>query len=165
MKDHAITAENDVSFILWAISGCRVVAEAAAEEKSQEASRLSSLSHWIGKYLVLCLIHALVDRDEIKRAFLTCHDLTGGRMEIENSNTAETRGASVWQLLANKWNDPLFLPISASFPDLHAESFETVSHMHPATAEKCEGKWQTLNLQLSWWKNELQRTRSHYHVR
>ena len=31
---------------------------------------------------------------------------------------------------------------------LMALSFDTVSHMQPATAEKCEEKWQTLILQV-----------------
>lgn len=61
-----------------------------------------------GKVSYSCLIHALVDNDEIKRVFLIRHNLSGGHMLIENRNTEEARALSVWQLLADKLNDPLF---------------------------------------------------------
>ena len=70
---------------------------------------------------MLHLIHALIDHDEIKRAFHTRHNLPGGHMEVENRNTEEMRRSFVWQLLADKWNDPLFLPITAALPDVHSE--------------------------------------------
>ncbi len=74
-------------------------------------------------------------------------------MTIENCNTAKTRGESVCQFLADKWNDPLFFFISTSFLDLHVDFscpiLETVSHMHPPIVKKCEEKWLTLNLQLN----------------
>ena len=94
----------------------RIAAEMAAPEKHQESSSLSSESAiWIGKYPILHLIHALIDHDEIKRAFLTHHDLTGGGIAVENQNTEETRESSVWQLLANKWNDQLGFPVTIHF--------------------------------------------------
>ena len=68
---------------------------------------------------MLKLIHALVDHIDIKSAYLTSHDLPSGRMAIENRNTLKARMGTVWQLLADRWNDPNFLPISGIFPDLH----------------------------------------------
>ena len=128
---------------------------AVAEKQQESRSLSSSAANWIGKYPILRLIHALIDHDEIKRAFLTRHDLTGGRMAVENRNAAETRASSVWQLLANKWNDPLFLPVTVALPDVHSDfslpiplSHDAVSHMQTAT-EKCKEKWQALNLQLN----------------
>ena len=56
------------------------------------------------------MIHALIDHDQVKRAFITRHDLPGGCMQVENCNTEEVKASSVWQLIANKWNDPLYLP-------------------------------------------------------
>jgi hypothetical protein len=58
--------------------------------------------------------------------------------------------------MADKWNDPLFLPVTSALPDVHSEfarpiplAFDTVSHMQPATAEKVEKRWQSMNLQLN----------------
>jgi hypothetical protein len=33
-------------------------------------------------------------------------------MDIENSNTEESKAASVWQVIGDKWNDQLPLPIT-----------------------------------------------------
>ena len=77
-------------------------------------------------------------------------------MEVKNRYTEELRRSSVWQLMADKWNDPMFLPITTALPDVHSEfalpiplAFETVSHMQPATVEKVEERWQSMNLQLN----------------
>ena len=82
---HPITGEDDISFILRTIAVRRDAAEKVAAERANKASALTtSGANWIGKYPVLHLIHALVDDDEIKREFLTCHNLTGGRLQLEN---------------------------------------------------------------------------------
>jgi hypothetical protein len=157
LSQHPITGEDDIIFIKRIIAERTNSAELAARESAQEESALSSNgSNWVGKYPMLRLIHALIDHDEIKRAFHTRHNLPGGRMEVENRNTEELRMSSVWQLMADKWNDPLFLPVTAALPDVHSEfgrpiplSYETVSHMQPATAEKVEERWQSMNLALN----------------
>ena len=48
---------------------------------------------------MLRLIHALVDHDDVKSAYLTRHDLPSGRMAIENRNTVEAHTGTVWQML------------------------------------------------------------------
>ncbi len=64
-------------------------------EKNQETRSLSPASaNWIGKYPTIRLIHALIDHDEKRRAFLTRPDLTGGHMAVENQNTEEARASS-----------------------------------------------------------------------
>ena len=105
---------------------------------------------------MLWLIHALVDHDDIQKAFHTHHNAPGGHMAVKNRNTAETRAASVWQLIADKWNDQLFLPIMAVLPNVHldfsqpiAVAFESVSHMQLATVEKGEERPLSMNLQLN----------------
>lgn len=54
-------------------------------------------------------------------------------MAIENRNSEEAKASSTCQLLANKWNDQLFFPVTLPLPDLHSEfchpillSFDTV---------------------------------------
>lgn len=104
---------------------------------------------------MLRLIHALVDHDDIKSAYLTRHDLPSGRMAIENRNTVEARMGTVWQMMADRWNDPNFLPVTGIFPELHSDfsrpialNHDYVSQMQVATAEKVEEKWNTMNLRL-----------------
>ena len=104
---------------------------------------------------MLRLIHALVDHDDVKSAYLTRHDLPSGRMASENRNTVEARTGTVWQMLADRWNDPNFLPVTGIFPELHSDfsrpmaiNHDYVSQMQAATAEKVEEKWNTMNLRL-----------------
>ncbi len=100
LVEHPITGEDDISFIFRAIAVQKDAADKAAAERANEASALTtSGANWIGKYPVLCLIHALVDHSEIKRVFLTCHNLTGGRLQLENQHTDEARPSSACNLL------------------------------------------------------------------
>jgi hypothetical protein len=69
-------------------------------------------------------------------------------MQVENCNTSEVKDSSVWQLFANKWNDPLYLPTTAAMPCIHydfslpfALSHDRVSLMQPAMADKVSEKW------------------------
>ena len=103
LSKHPITVEEDIASIKKIIAEQKNVAEMAmAEKASKTRDLLSSSANWIGKYPILHLIHALVDHDEIKRSFLTCHDLTRGCISIENRNTEDARASSVWQLIADK---------------------------------------------------------------
>jgi hypothetical protein len=65
------------------------------------------------------------------------------RLQLENQHIDKARSPSVWQLVADKCNDPLFLPVTAALPQVHSDfsrpiplSFDSVHHMQPATAEK-----------------------------
>lgn len=93
------------------------------------------------KYPILCLIHALVGNDEIKKAFLAHDDVTGRNLVIGNQNTEEGR---VYQMTGpcGKVEWLIVSPVNAPLPDLHSDvlshSFEFlfyVSYM-AAMAEK-----------------------------
>ncbi len=56
----------------------RVVAEKAAVERLSNAAGLDGGKKWQGKYPMLCMMHALVDHDEIKRVYLARHNLPSG---------------------------------------------------------------------------------------
>ena len=132
-------------------------AERAMEKQAQEESEwLRGGANWVGKYQMLWLIHALVDHDDIKRAFHTHHNDNGGCMAVKNRNKTETRAASVWQLIADKCNDQLFMSITEVLPNVHLDfslpitvAFELVSHMQYVTVEKIEERWQSMNLQFN----------------
>jgi len=58
-------------------------------------------------------------------------------------------------MVANKWNDPLFLPITSLKPDTHSDfslpialSYESVNKLQPASVEKVEEKWNSMILAL-----------------
>ncbi len=124
----------------------RLVAEKAAAERLSNAEALDGGKKWQGKYPMLRMIHALVDHDEIKRANLTHHDLPSGQISVENRNTPAAIAQNVWHLIANKWNNVLFVP-STNAMDCHSDffvseviGFDTVCNFATATAEKVGGK-------------------------
>ena len=83
LSQHPITGEDDIVFIKRTIAERTNSAEIAARERAQEEIALASnRSNWVG-YPTHCLIHALIDHDEIKRAFHTRHNLPGGRIEVK----------------------------------------------------------------------------------
>ena len=159
LNANPVTGDEEISFIKTTLIDCEKIAELAAQEqadKLRDNSGGGGGGNWTGKYPMLRLIHALIDHDNVKRAYLTRHDLPSGRMAIENRNTAEARASTVWQLMADKWNDPLFLPTTAVRADTHSDfarplalSFELVSHMQPATADKVEERWNSMILALN----------------
>jgi hypothetical protein len=102
------------------IAKYRIAAEKAAAERENNDKALSAGNKWQGKYPMLRMMHALADHDEIKRACLTCHDLPSGQIGVENCNTAAVMAQNVWQLIADKWNDVLFMP-STNAMDCHSD--------------------------------------------
>ncbi len=82
-----------------------LVAEKALAERLKHAEALDGGKKWQGKYPMLCMMHALVDHNEIKRVYLTRHNLPPGQICLENCNTAAAMSQNVWQLIADKWNN------------------------------------------------------------
>ena len=69
-------------------------------------------------------------------------------MAVKNRNTEEAKAASVWQMMAVKWNDETFRPAAAAQPDWHPHyttsetiMFQMVSDYLPPHAEKAEFCW------------------------
>jgi len=132
-------------FLFVAVDERLVMVEKAAKKTEEETSLFNK--RWIGKEPILRLIHALLDDDNIKRAYLVRLDVLSDRMVIENRNTPESKAASVWAMMSQKWNDPQFSPTSMII-DLHSDFYDpiaihhdVVSDMTPATPEKVKEKW------------------------
>jgi hypothetical protein len=105
----------------------------------------------VGKEPILWLIHALVDNDVIKHAYLERFDVPSDRMVIENRNTPETRAACCWAMMAVKWNDPHFPPSLILMSELHSDfgepiviDHDVISNLTVATSEKVKDKWSGL---------------------
>ena len=89
--DHPISAASDISFLQAVISKRKGAAndaekEAASEKRLLEVANAAAKKYklWTGKYPYLRLIHAFVDNDAIKHAYIHCNDVPSGRMAVEN---------------------------------------------------------------------------------
>ena len=72
-------------------------------------------------------------------------------MAVENRNTEEAKAASVWQMMADKWNDESFAPATASEPGWHPHystsetiTFEMVSEFLLPIAEKVKDRFESM---------------------
>ena len=150
-----IVAEEEVAFIKKTILDRVSVSEhAGLEGVPSLPSSKSGGGNWVGKYPYLRLIHAIIDDNDIKTAYLRRLHIPGGRMAVENRNTEAARTSNVWYMVAEKWNDELFSP-TTSIKDSHSDyswpiaiPWESVEKLQPATPEKVEEKWNSMNLAL-----------------
>ena len=149
LNDNPVTDDGERAYLLDAVDE-RIGASTRAEAEKAVVSALFN-KKWVGKEPILRLIHALVDNDEIKHAYLERFDVPSDRMVIENRNTPETRAACCWAMMAVKWNDPHFSPSSILMSELHSDfgqpiviDHDVISDMSVATAEKVKDKWSGL---------------------
>jgi hypothetical protein len=83
-------------------------AKAADAQRSFEKAQFNK--SWYGPKHILHLIHTLIDHDEVKRAYLIHFEISSDGMALENRNTPEAKASTVWAIMSDKWNDPLFSP-------------------------------------------------------
>ena len=141
-----MTDDGERAFLLDAVNE-RIGASAKAEAEKAVVLALFN-KRWVGNKPILRLIHALIDNDEIKHAYLERFDVPSDRMVIKNRNTPETRAACCWAMMAAKWNDPLFSPLSILVGELHSDfggltviDHDVISNLTATTAEKVKDKW------------------------
>lgn len=161
LQEHPIAAADDITFLKHEVGIRKRTALLAARERDKETEQLLALDgaassknkykSWNGRLPYLRLIHALVDHDNIKAAYVHRGDIPSGRMAVENRNTEEAKAASVWQMMADKWNDKSFAPATASEPGWHPHyttsetiSFEMVSEFLPPNAEKVKDRFESM---------------------
>ena len=153
-----IVAAAEVAFIRATIAHRIAVAERALLQQPTDGAPASSSNsgtgNWIGKYPFLRLIHAIIDDNDIKAAYIRRLILPSGRMAVENRRTPAAIASNVWYMVAEKWNDESFSP-TTSVKDTHSDfarpisiPFDAVSNLSPATPEKVEEKWNSMNLAL-----------------
>jgi hypothetical protein len=90
--DHPISTARDVSFLQAEILKRKDAAKEAEKEAAIEKRLLAEVADkgakkyklWTGKYPYLQLIHAIVDNDDIKHAYIHCNNIPSGRMAVEN---------------------------------------------------------------------------------
>jgi hypothetical protein len=120
LNENPIKNPEEVNFIMSNISRRIEIAQRSSLEPvvgpGATASRRGDGGpggSWIGKYPHLRLIHAVINDNDIKAAYLSWLNLPSGRMAIEQRNTPTALASNVWQMVADKWNDPLFMPVSS----------------------------------------------------
>jgi hypothetical protein len=106
--DNPVTNAEDRAFIFSAIEETIATGARATLERSSMMDLFNK--KWPGKEPILRLIHTLVDNNSIKHTYLQHFDFPLNRMVIENHNTAESRAACCWMMMADKWDDPTFCP-------------------------------------------------------
>ena len=155
LDKHPISSEEEVSFLKTEVANKEKVAKESMEAAKAEAEMLET-KRWQGEAPYLRLIHCIVDNDNIKLAFLKRHDIASSRMVVENRNSISKRDKTVWELVAEKWNDIDFSFQTASIGQFHSDfsdskfMFHTdVENMMPATPEKCEQKYQSMVSELN----------------
>ncbi len=89
----SVECEFDAKFVKEEIAVRKVQLEEAAATKAAQNAQLEG--RWLGNIPALRMIHALIEHDNIKRAYLTrFHSLTRG--ELENQNSVENQDSTVW---------------------------------------------------------------------
>lgn len=129
-----VKASADTKFITEEINKFRDVIE-AAEQSTVSATE----KHWRGQVPYLRLIMTLTE-DDIKQKFIL-HGTKKTRTELDARNS-EVREQTVYELIAERWNDHTYNPVVPSFM-VHEDfrcptncSFELVKELTPATGEK-----------------------------
>jgi hypothetical protein len=78
LNHHPIDDVGKLYDLVTEIDKYIVVAEKAVAERLNSAEALDGGKKWQGKYPMLCMMHTIVDHDEIKRAYLTHQNLPSG---------------------------------------------------------------------------------------
>jgi hypothetical protein len=72
------------------------------------AAKKTSGFNWTGQLPWLRLVHCLVDDEEIKKAYTRRFDIPSSRIYLDNRKSVDKRPRTVWELLADKWNNEDF---------------------------------------------------------
>ena len=78
-------------------------------EKESEKDLLQR--NWCGRYSFHCLIHALMDNDDVKHAFFFQLDIPSDCLAIE-SHKSKDHNPIVWKMIAKLWNNLEFTPLT-----------------------------------------------------
>ena len=153
LDKNPISNHDEVEYLNSKIHEHKKVQEEANAARKREMDALER--NWVGKYPYLRLIHCLVDDDSIKHAYLRRNDMNTSRLALDNRNS-DVREPTVYELIAEKWNNPLFEPLTEALSDLHPDfefseklTFDLVANMAKATPERVKDKLQSLNVSLT----------------
>ena len=156
LDDNPVTDTIDVEFLKDTVCVRRAAAERNAKARAEaKESDEKSGGAWYGPIPMLRLIMALVDSDEIRHAYMKRNDISNERIVLDNQKSVEKRARTVWELVADKWNDIKFEPETEVFEELHSEYSRPIKIPHHkvallslATPDKVQEKISTMNVLL-----------------
>jgi hypothetical protein len=115
-----IKEAGDVAFICKIVQTTIDDSKAVAEEAIVPAlAKITLPGQWRGNLPYLRLIMCLVEDDTIRHAYLHRGDALS-RTQLDARYSTEVREPTVFEMLADKWNDPTFNPI-VPVSDVHED--------------------------------------------
>jgi hypothetical protein len=156
LHEYPITNSDEVKYVTTAVSIRRMAAaQIAASRAAVKGVEDNIGGAWYGPLPMLRLIMALVDSDEMRRAYMSRNNISNARIVMDNQKSTKKRATTVWELLATKWNSPDFAPETEVVEDLHTDfsnpiyiPHRLVSKLTPATPDKVQEKFSTMNVHL-----------------
>lgn len=144
LNKNPVTQSTDIEFLHAEVSRVREILVAANKEEEEEESKMQQMFSWRDKVPYLRMIHCILE-DDIKVAYLKRNDAIS-RTQLDARNSVEQRPPTVYELIADKWNSPLFNPRTEVFECHHHYmvpidcSFSQVKDLAPATPQKVRDK-------------------------
>ena len=127
---HPIMDQQDISFLKNEVCRVKTVILNAEQERRDEEARQAG-GQWRGPIPYMRLILCLTE-DDIKIAFLRRADART-RLELDARNSPDVRPPTVFELIANKWNDSAFNPVAA-VSDCHEDFSSPTNCAHSQVA-------------------------------
>jgi hypothetical protein len=125
LLDHPITLVDDVLFIRKVVQSTIEECKTAMEEGAALTAKTTTpqQARWRGNTPYLRLIMCIIDDDAIRHAYLHRGDAMS-RTELDARNSDDVRESTVFELIADKWNDESFsptVPVSTVHEDFKQE--------------------------------------------
>jgi len=144
-----IDTPTDVAYLWTELDYYKKIHEERNKEKKINMG--SGSKYWNTVHPYMQLIHALVDVNNNKEMFLKRYELSSNRLVVENRKSEGKSQTTVWELIADTWNNGDFSPTTEALPDLHSELRESitigpdyVAELGAVTPEKVENKFATM---------------------
>lgn len=149
LDNNPITAPLDVDFLQREVD-FHFTSHTDRQKEEQQLAHLTP-KHWRDDVPYLRLIHALVDIDQNKNAFLRRHEISSNRLVVDNRRSEGKSATTAWELIADIWNSVEFQPMTEEAPEVHSDftlskeiSFYDISEYDDVTPEKVESKFSSM---------------------
>ena len=106
LQEYPITDADEVEYVTTVVLVRKEAVERFAASKAAVKEVEDKVGGaWYGPLPMLRLIMALVDSDEMRRAYMCQNNISNARIVMDNQNSTEKRATTVWELLATKSSD------------------------------------------------------------
>ncbi len=142
-KHEVYGGAKDMVFVYDEMEVHKLLFLKAIEEKEAEEVVMEREEKWAGHYPYLCLIHCLVDFDNIKDKFLHRHDLNEGQGPVDSRHSEDCHQKSVWELIANKWNGKNYEPATEVIAEKNGFYTSPYGGRDPLVIQNCAANEQS----------------------